>query len=353
MSDIHIDIIKKALSLEDDIQNKSLLEKLNYSLELHQEFSKINPSEVENINEFFKAQDNVGSVLGYLVAEYKDFMSKEFERKVKDISYCSLEEVRLKSNPKQIEVNISEQFAAEIYYNWDSFIKITFIQRVTDSHGYCSKVELPIRWKVVPDWLKELAECHYGKLRRSVTIENWIDVILDTAENLYNNNLDVTNLCQSSSNIDEHGNMKKAYKEWKTKGLILSLQKIMPIVHGYHVKKDQQHIYDNSPFLHGSNGTYVENANLYWCLVIKVKRPSYECPEPLKLNIDIHEYVTEVLMPKLGWERMTQDRQNMLEERLKGVSLDIITKDTDKPALYRDFLPVGFKNWGDYLETIL
>ena len=346
-------MIKKALSLEDDIQGMGLLEQLNYTIELHRELSKIEPADVENLNEFLKAQDNVVSVLRCLIAEYKDFMSKELERRVKDISYCSLEEVRLKSDSKQIVVNISEQFAAEIFYNWDSFIQITFVQQVTDSYGYCSIVELPIRWKIVPDWVKELAEHHYGKLRRDATIENWIDVMLDMAEKLYNHNVDITNLCQSFSNIDEHGNIKKAYKEWKTKGLILSLQKIMPIVHGYHAKKDQQHLYDNSPFLHGSNGTYVENANPYWCLVIKVKRPSYECPEPLKLNIDIHEYVTEVLMPKLGWERITQDRQNMLTEHLKGVTLDLITKDTDKPALYRDFLPVGYKSWGDYLDTII
>lgn len=346
-------MIERALSLEKDIQGKSLLEQLNYTLELHHELSKINPSEVENLNEFLKAQDNVVSVLRGLIAEYKNVMSKKLESRVKDISYCSLGDFQLKSNPKQIEVNISELFAAEIYYNWDYFIQITFVQQVTDSNGYCSKVELPIRWKVVPDWLKELAEYHYGRLRRKVTIENWIDIMLDTAEKLYNHRADVIDFCQSSSNIDEHGDMKKAYKEWKTKGLILSLQKIMPLVHSYHAKKDQQHIYDNSPFLHGSNGTYVENASPYWNLVIKVRRPSYECPEPLKLNIDIHEYVTEVLMPKLGWERMTQERQNMLIGRLKGVKLDIITKDTDKPALYRDFLPLGFKSWGEYLDTII
>lgn len=346
-------MIERAISIEKDIQGKSLFEQLNYTFDLYQELSRINPAEVENLSEFSKTLDDVESVLRCLIAEYKDFMSKELENRVNDISYCSLEEVRLKSNPKQIEVNISEQFTAEIYYNWDCFIQITFVQLVTDSLGCCSKVELPIRWMVAPDWLKELAEYHYGKLRRKVTIENWIDVMLDTAEKLYNRRADVIDFCQSSSNIDEHGNIIKAYKEWKTKGLILSLQKIMPIVNSYHAKKEHQYIYDNSPFLHGSNGTYVENANPYWNLVIKVRRPSYECPEPLKLNIDIHEYLTEVLMPKLGWERMTQERLNVLIERLKGVKLDLITKDTDKPALYRNFLPSGFKCWGDYLDTII
>jgi hypothetical protein len=59
-------------------------------------------------------------------------------------------------------------------------------------------------------------------------------------------------------------------------------------------------------------------------------------------------------MPKLGWERMTQSRLDRLNEILSGLAVELETTDTDKAALYRDFLPVGFTNWDEYLgQTIL
>ena len=140
---------------------------------------------------------------------------------------------------------------------------------------------------------------------------------------------------------------------WRTKGRILSLTKEMPIVRVYHAKKDNQYGWDNSPFFHGSNGSYAENTNPFWSLNIKIKRPSYEVPEPLRTNIDVHEYITTSLMPKLGWGRITQNRLDWLNETLSGKEMELETSDVNEAALYRTFLPIGFKSWGDYLDNVI
>ena len=58
-------------------------------------------------------------------------------------------------------------------------------------------------------------------------------------------------------------------------------------------------------------------------------------------------------MPKLEWGRITEDRLNRLNEILKGVEMELETSDTSEAALYRNFLPVGFKTWDEYLDSII
>ncbi len=73
----------------------------------------------------------------------------------------------------------------------------------------------------------------------------------------------------------------------------------------------------------------------------------------MRTNLDIHEYITQSLMPKLGWRPITQQRLDMLNEILKGTDMDLVTTDTTEAALYRNFLPVGFKTWDEYLDSII
>lgn len=278
---------------------------------------------------------------------------KELEDRVLETPYCAIGEIYGKDNPQLVEVNLSDQFLAMISFHWRPSIIIKFAQYINDCYGNKTKAEVVISWKAVPEWLKQSSKYVRGHFEKEVTPENWIDVIMDTASELKQHMEEVVSLCQKSSNIDENGNVKKKYQSWKTKGRIISITKEMPVVYVYHAKKDRQSVWDNSPYFHGSNGTYVENANPYWSLNIKIKRPSYEVPDPIRTNIDIHEYVTKSLMIKLGWERITQNRLNWLNEIISGTEMELETTDTDEAALYRTFTPIGFKTWDDYLNSII
>jgi hypothetical protein len=148
-------------------------------------------------------------------------------------------------------------------------------------------------------------------------------------------------------------NENKKHKSWKTKGRLLCISKEMPLRHLYHAKKDEQDFLNNSSFVHGSNGTYVDNANPKWTLKFKVRHPSYEVSESIHFCVDIHGFITQTLMPKLGWGRMTQYRLDSLNEILSGLTVELGTTDTDKAVLYWNFLPVCFTNWDEYLEQTL
>ena len=62
-------------------------------------------------------------------------------------------------------------------------------------------------------------------------------------------------------------------KSWYSKAKILQIKYEDPILRMTSgVKKDNQGSYDNSPYLHGSNGTYVENSSKFFNLNFLVYR---------------------------------------------------------------------------------
>ena len=54
-----------------------------------------------------------------------------------------------------------------------------------------------------------------------------------------------------------------------------------------------------------------------------------------------------------GCGRITKQRLERLNEILKGTDMELVTTDTTEAALYRNFLPVGFKTWDEYLDSII
>lgn len=288
-------------------------------------------------------------------AKHKSSMVKELERRLSEMSYCSFAKTLGNEipHPVMVMVAISELYVAEIEFKWNTTLRIQLYQYVKDSYGFKTMHKVIPRWKIIPDWMKATAKFNHGHFEKEVDHENWIDILMDTAAKLKENGKDVISLCDLSSNTDEDGYSKNVYKTWKTNGQILSLSKELPIAHIYHAKKGEQVNYERSPFVHGSNGTYVENVQPYWSLNIKIDKPSLEMAQPLKTNIDIHDYITQSLMPRLKWGRITGQRLERLKEILAGIEMKLVTADTTKAALYRNFLPVGFKNWDDYLDSII
>lgn len=346
-----IELLNKIKSIEVDIKDMPPFDKVKYTSNLYNEFT--NTHSIVNEEIYFKAKDHLESVLYYVIADYKSSMILELEHQVAQTHYCSIEKKKIKENNilLLVKVRISDKFFAEIHYNWDKNIRLVFYQNINDV--LCNRLKLVIRWKVVPEWLKQSSKFVSGHFEKEVTIKNWVNVVMETARDLRQHNKDVIALCIKSSNSDDNGNMVKQYKTWKTKGKILSIKKEMPIIHIFHAKKSLQDNWNNSPFVHGSNGTYAENANPSWILRIIIYHPSYDDPDPLKIPINIHDYITKSLMPQKGWGRVTKERLEWLNKTLHGKRLELETADTSKASLYRSFLPKGFKNWDTYLDSIL
>lgn len=346
------DLIEKALSIKDYIKGMELLEQMNYVSMLYNEMSSIPLEQIEDPHSFYKAKSHLETIRMYVQAGYKDKKVKELEKRVQEMPFCKIIKKSEKDNPL-LEVTISEDFYAWISYIWGPTIHVKFFQKNTDEYGDAYSVCVILRWKAIPEWLKQEMKFVYGHLEKDVSIYNWVDIILDIAKELKEKAKELVALCKSSSNVDNTGVTKTRHKSWKTKGRIISLTKKMPLARLVHAKKEQQEAWNNSPSFHGSNGTYVENVNPFWCLNIKIKRPSYEVPQPIEIPKDVHDYITQSLMPRLGWGRITQERLNRINTVLSGIETELVTFDTDKAALYREFLPISFNSWNDFLNDKL
>lgn len=345
------ELIKKGLSVREDTAKMGKLERVYYCHDLYEQINALPFDPKEERRE--EAQQLVNSIWKLSIALLKEEMHAELVRRASARPYCSIGETYEEGEPQIVDVEISEDFSAEISYRWDDVIRIAFSRKVRDSYGTAISMDVVLKWKAIPEWMNGEFKFVRGYFEKEVTLENWLDVFFHTADALREHKKDFSALCNASSNVDKEVNVKKVYTTWKTKGRILSLTKEMPIAHIYHAKQDEQDSWDHSPYVHGSNGTSVENVQAFWSLNIKIKRPSYEVPNPMRTNLDIHEYITQSLMPKLGWGRITQQRLDRLNEILKGTDMDLVTTDTTEAALYRNFLPVGFKTWDEYLDSII
>lgn len=120
---------------------------------------------------------------------------------------------------------------------------------------------------------------------------------------------------------------------WYSKAKILGIERVTPIqmvVTG--VKKENQGYYESSPYLHSSNGSYGEHVNSYFGITFRVYRidPSHPELAPEIFSYDIDKYIRENLMKRFEWERMTENRLSLLNQKLNGHKLKVITWDMEK-----------------------
>lgn len=346
-------LISKGLSIKDDIANMDLVEGVRYAAGLSDGLRNISSNGIADSKEYWESLHIVEATWTRLVAELKDKMTTNLDERLIDLPDCKVFVPNFKKQSRTVIANISGIYGAALTYEWKDYITITFFQYVTDSHGQKQRQDIVLRRKALPVWLQLMARPRLGGLEKETTLENWVDVLISIIEELRRHDEEVAAFCKASSHIDESGNTVISFRTWKTSGRILSLSKEMPRVMVYHAKKNYQPYMDNDPSVHGSNGTYVENDNPYWILRLRIMRPSYEHPKSIVSKLDVHEYITLSLMPALGWGRITQERLDLLNRAISKVEMPLITHDTEKGIDSRDFIPIGFNGWPDYLNSII
>lgn len=145
-------------------------------------------------------------------------------------------------------------------------------------------------------------------------------------------------------------------KSWYSKAKILQIKYEDPILRMTSgVKKDNQGSYDNSPYLHGSNGTYVENSSKFFNLNFLVYNidPCHTELAPSVFEQDINEYIRGILMPRLSWQKMTPVRLSLLNDKIKEVKLKVITWDMEEAPIYRNYVPFDYNNsWENFLDDV-
>lgn len=108
-------------------------------------------------------------------------------------------------------MRISKQFFASISYKWRTTIRISFNETIPDGFESETIIEVIVRWKAVPGWLKEGTKFVRGHFEKEVTLKNWTETVIETAHALKDHSEDVVSFCRMSSNTDSMGNVIMKY----------------------------------------------------------------------------------------------------------------------------------------------
>ena len=250
-----------------------------------------------------------------------------------------------------IDYWLDAYFMAELELDAKLVARVGFYQLIADFYGTKSRIQImPIK-KYVPQSILSLGRYRDGSylldLNNSIS-EPFISAI----RLLISDRFSLIKMCQASSCYDREGKLKKKFDSWRTEATLLSISKETPLVHvTTGISKTRQPSYDALSGVQGSNGTYVENASPYWALTYRVRRLAYEVDKSETQIIDIHDYITNELMPRLGWERITSDRLELLNNCIRKKRVAVITRDMDQTPGSRFFFPENSNDcWSDFLN---
>lgn len=250
-----------------------------------------------------------------------------------------------------IDYYLDSLFIIELELDSKCVSRVSFHQLIEDNYGNQSRIQImPIK-KYVPQSLLNLGRYRDGSYL--LNLDNSIsEPFISAIKLLVTEKSSLIKMCHASSCYDRDGKLKKKFDSWRTEATLLSISKETPWVHvTTGISKSQQPRYDAFPGVHGSNGTYVENANPYWALTFRVRRLAYEVDKSETLTLDIHDYITNELMPRLGWERISADRLEQLNKCIKGKKVTVITRDMNEAPGARTFFPEKSKNgWNEFLN---
>ena len=249
-----------------------------------------------------------------------------------------------------IDLVLDSLFMVELELDSKCVSRISFYQTIVDNYGDYSRIQImPIK-KLVPQSVLNLGRYHDGSYLLN-TNNSISESFISAVRLLVTEKSSLIKMCQASTCFDREGNLKKKFVYWRTEATLLSISKETPLVHiTTGISKSQQPSYDALPGVHGSNGTYVENANPYWVLSYRVRRLACEVDKSETLTTDINDYITCELMPRMGWERITANRLELLNQRIKGKKTIVVTHEIKKPPLYRSFYPENSNCWNDFLN---
>lgn len=204
----------------------------------------------------------------------------------------------------------------------------------------------------MPEQVLNIGEYHFGHYSISKG-----DSISDAGNVIIQMVIDLTpmllTMCRKSTPWYNKERMNETLREWHTEARFFTISKEMPIqrmVTG--IKAPYQATYDSCYGLHGSNGTYVENANPEWVLKFRLRRLDFAVNESVSNQINIHQYITQKLMPRLDWGKITAGRLEQLNDALKSLTLKVVTREMTEAPCYRSFVPVEYASWDDALDSI-
>lgn len=262
----------------------------------------------------------------------------------------------MRQHQLSVFIDLDKYFRAIIYFNFSlrgpfpTAYYLAFQQRRKADNAYGT---IYPKRHLVPEAILNLGDYHHGhyNITKGNSISEAGKTLIDMVINL---TPELLTMCRKSTPWYNEEKINETLKEWRTEAKVVGISKEMPIRHMVTgIKASHQASYDSCYGCHGSNGTYVENANPEWVLKVRLRRLDFAVDESWPMEIDIHQYITRKLMPSLEWGKITAKRLEDINNSIKNRTVQVFTRNMDDAPVYRDFLPVEYSGWEDFLDSLL
>ena len=260
-----------------------------------------------------------------------------------------------KEDKYYIDIKI-DPYVVCLEYNWKQEIWMS-IQHITIDRNY---EERP--YPIFPDADLLISLIHdnlkfvKGKYVIGSSVESWPQTIGEILSNIKKNLNALSPVLDNSTLRFLDGTMKIKRKNWKSPARLIDIHQESEKGFVQGIKKDEQPLYDNSPYLFGSNGTYVSPEEKYYVLKFKVLRPRQELFQSINEYINVEKFIREYYLPKIQRERMSSKLLEEINQRIANLKLDVVTQDFDEygaVSINATYVPIGFNSWEGYLRKIL
>ena len=218
--------------------------------------------------------------------------------------YSDLQIKYKKEDKHYIDVKI-EPYIICLEYNWKQEIWMSILHTIFDKND--EERDYPIFpnaedvGRLIYDDIKFVK----GKYVINCSVDSWYQDVETILSNIKKNRPTLYHVLDNSTLRFPDGMMKTRRTDWKSPARIIDIHQESEKGFVQGIKKDEQSSYDNSPYLFGSNGTYVGPEEKYYVLKFKVLRPGQELFQPINGYINVEKLIREYYLPKMQRERMS------------------------------------------------
>lgn len=269
--------------------------------------------------------------------------------------YSDLQINYKKEDKHYIDVKI-EPYIICLEYNWKQEIWMSILHTIIDKND--EERDYPIFpnaedvGRLIYDDIKFVK----GKYVINCSVDSWYQDVETILSNIKKNRPTLYHVLDNSTLRFPDGMMKTRRTDWKSPARLIDIHQESEKGFVQEIKKDEQSSYDNSPYLFGSNGTYVGPEEKYYVLKFKVLRPSQERFQTINEYINVEKFIREYYLPKMQRERMSSKLLEEINQRIANLKLDVVTQDFDEygaVSINATYVPIGFNSWEGYLRKIL
>ena len=232
--------------------------------------------------------------------------------------YSDLQIKYEKEDKHYIDV-IIEPYVICLEYNWKQEIWMSILHTIFD------KKDEERDYPIFPN-AEDIGRLIYGNIkfvRGKYVINCFGDSFFQDVEtilsNIKKNRPTLYHILENSTLRFPNGMMKIKRKNWNSPARLIDIHQESEKEFVQGIKKDEQSSYDNSPYLFGTNGTYVGPEEKYYVLKFNVLRPRQELFQPINGYINVERLIREYYLPKMQRERMSSKLLGKINQRITNL----------------------------------